>query len=47
MVGDEIVTEGKDIDDHTVEIAICRQLGLPEPESPQKGIGRFFGKGAF
>ena len=42
MVDDEIVTEGKDIDDHTVEIAICRQLGLPEP--PQKGMGRFFGK---
>ena len=43
MVGDEIVTEGKDIDDHTVEIAICRQLGLPEPL--QKGVmGRIFGK---
>lgn len=30
-VGEEIVTEGKDVDDHTVEGAICRQLGLPEP----------------
>jgi len=41
MVGDEIITEGKDIDDHTVEIAICRHMGLPEPE--KKGImGRLF-----
>ncbi|OGR07055.1 MAG: hypothetical protein A2511_00050 [Deltaproteobacteria bacterium RIFOXYD12_FULL_50_9] len=36
MVGDEIITEGKDIDDHTVEAAICRQLGLPEP--PKAGF---------
>ena len=41
MVGDEIITEGKDIDDHTVELVICRQMGLPEPE--KKGImGRLF-----
>lgn len=32
MVGDEIVTEGKDVDDHAVEAAICRHLGLPEPQ---------------
>jgi hypothetical protein len=47
MVGDEIVTEGKDVDDHTVEAAICRQLGLPEPppESAAAGLlGRLFGK---
>jgi hypothetical protein len=31
MVGEEIVTKGKDVDDHKVEAAICRQLGLPEP----------------
>jgi hypothetical protein len=31
MVGDEIITEGKDVEDHKVEAAICRQLGLPEP----------------
>ncbi len=44
MVGDEIVTEGKDIDDQAVETVICRQLGLPEPEPPQEGmIKRFFG----
>jgi hypothetical protein len=43
MVGDEIVTEGKDVDDHTVEEAICRHLELPEPQ--KKGvIGRLFKK---
>jgi hypothetical protein len=43
MVGEEIVTEGKDVDDHTVETAICRQLGLPEPQ--KKGVmGRLFNK---
>ena len=46
MVGDEIVTEGKDVDDHTVEVAICRQLGLPEPEPEEKKgvLGRLFGR---
>jgi hypothetical protein len=43
MVGEEIVTEGQDVDDHTVEAEICRQLGLPAPEKEKKGgIGRFF-----
>jgi hypothetical protein len=37
MVGDEILTEGTDVDDHTVETAICRLLGLPEPVE-KKGI---------
>jgi hypothetical protein len=32
MVGDEIVVEGADITDHEVEVAICRQLGLPQPK---------------
>lgn len=32
MVGDEIVVEGTDVSDHDVEVCICRQLGLPEPE---------------
>jgi len=36
MVGDEIIIEGKDINDHTVEVAICRHMGLPGPE--KKGI---------
>jgi hypothetical protein len=48
MVGDEIVTEGKDVDDQTVETAICRQLGLPDPipEPAVSGglLGRLFGK---
>ena len=41
MVGEEIITEGKDVDDHEVETAICRQLGLPEPAKKKKG---FFSK---
>ena len=46
MVGEEIITEGKDVDDHTVEVAICRQLGLSEPvPEEKKGIlGRLFGR---
>jgi hypothetical protein len=44
MVGDEIVIEGRDIDDHSVEVVICRQLGLPEPEQDRKGVlKKFFG----
>ena len=30
MVGEEIITEGKDVEDYKVEAAIRRQLGLPE-----------------
>jgi hypothetical protein len=45
MVGEEIVVEGTDIDDHTVESTICRTLGRPEPERPKKGLKeRLFGK---
>lgn len=45
MVGEEIVTEGADVDDHTVEVVICKHLGLPEPvEGPKGIIGRFFNK---
>ena len=45
MVGEEIVTEGADVSDHEVEGRICRQLGLPEPEPPRKGVlKRFLGK---
>ena len=28
MVGGEIITEGKDVEDDKVEAAICRQLGV-------------------
>jgi hypothetical protein len=30
MVGEEIITEGKDVEVYKVEAAIRRQLGLPE-----------------
>lgn len=44
MVGDEIVVEGSDIAEEKLEAAICRHLGLPEPEPPKKGIvGKLFG----
>ena len=45
MVGEEIVTEGKDVDDHAVEAVICRELGLPVPEKEKKGVmSRLFNK---
>jgi hypothetical protein len=45
MVGDEIVVEGADVSDHEVEACICRQLGLPEPRFPKKGVlNRIFRK---
>ena len=45
MVGEEIVTEGKDVDDFSLEAAICKHLGLPEPAEGKKGfIGRIFNK---
>jgi hypothetical protein len=42
MVDGEIVTEGKDIDDYTVEAAVCRHLGLPEPVEKRGILGRIF-----
>jgi hypothetical protein len=45
MVGDEIVVEGTDVDEHKLEAVICRHLELPEPELPKKGfLGRLFSK---
>jgi len=42
MVGEQIVSEGKDVSDEKIEKEICRQLGLPE--SPKKGLlGKLFG----
>lgn len=38
MVGDEIVVEGTDVEEHMLEVIICRHLGLPEPEQPKKGL---------
>jgi hypothetical protein len=44
MVGEEIIVEGQDIDDHPVEVAICRKLNLPEPEQRKKGMmNKLFG----
>lgn len=31
MVGKEIITEGKDIEDTALELAIYHHLGLPHP----------------
>jgi len=31
MVGEEIITEGEDVEDYKVEAAICRHLKLTEP----------------
>jgi len=43
MVGEEVVIEGADIAERKVETAICRNLGLPEPEPKREGIlSRFF-----
>ena len=44
MVGDEILTEGTDVDDVTVEVAICRHLGLPEPEEKKGVLDRLLGR---
>jgi glycine cleavage system H lipoate-binding protein len=43
MVGDEIVVEGADVDQHAIEAAICRQLGLPaaQPEA-KRFLKKFF-----
>ena len=43
MVGEEIMVEGSDIPEETIESAICKHLDLPPPGPPKKGIlGRFF-----
>lgn len=36
MVGDEIIIEGTDVDEHALETAICKALGLEEPPPPDK-----------
>ncbi len=38
MIDDELVVQGCDIDEEKLESAICRHLGLPEPEPQKKGI---------
>ena len=45
MVGDELVVQGCDVAEEKVEAAICRHLGMPEPEPQEKGIrDRLFGR---
>lgn len=45
MVGDEIVTEGADLEQYDLETAICRQLSLPLPEKEEKGfLAKLFNK---
>ena len=45
MVADEIVVEGQNVSQYEVEVCICRQLKLPEPEQPKKGMfSRLIGK---
>jgi len=38
IVGDEILVEGTDVSEQDLEAAICRHLGLPEPEATKKGL---------
>ena len=38
MVEEEILVEGSDISQEVLESAICRHLGLPEPDETKKGL---------
>ena len=38
MVGEQIVVQGADVSQSTLESAICLQLGLPQPEPAKKGL---------
>lgn len=38
MVGEEIIVEGSDIDQFSLESAICRQLNLPPPVPEETGF---------
>ncbi|MBZ4658351.1 MAG: hypothetical protein JG766_274 [Desulfacinum sp.] len=41
MVEDGILVEGSDVDEWELEAAVCRKLGLPEPERRPKGLLRW------
>jgi hypothetical protein len=43
-VGDELVVEKADITEEKLEAAICRHLGLPEPQHQKKGLFGILGK---
>ncbi len=45
MVGDEIVVEGKDVEQYDIEVEICKQLNLPPPEPGNKGFFKKLFKG--
>jgi len=36
MVGDEIVVEETDVEEHDLEVALCKHLNLPAPEPKKK-----------
>ena len=38
MLGDEIVVKGPDASEKNLAAMICKQLGLPAPETQKKGI---------
>ena len=38
MVGEEIIVEGSDVNQHDLEVAICRHLGIKPPEPEEKGF---------
>jgi hypothetical protein len=38
MVGKEIAAKGSGVSEEMIEAAICRSLGLPQPEPQKKGI---------
>ena len=38
MVGDEIIVEGSDVNQHDLEVSICRHLGVEPPEPEEKGF---------
>lgn len=40
MVGDEIIVEGSDVSDEELESAVCRHLGIAEPQVSKKGFLR-------
>ena len=42
MVEDEILVEGSDVSQGKLETAICRHLGLPQPEEKKEGIFKHF-----
>jgi hypothetical protein len=40
MVAEDIVMEGADVDEYTLETVICKHLGLPPPEEVKRSFLR-------